>query len=85
MATMAENETGNLPDSQAQSETSTSGFEQVQEFLYNLVQDAQASGSIVCVVAIIPPSMQTTMQHGKQEPFSTSCQPKSGTCPKRAN
>ena len=52
--------------------------EQIQEYLFNIVQDAQALGSVVQIVNIVP--SLTIDQDGQLQ--ALACGPKDVICPK---
>ena len=52
--------------------------EELYEFLHNVIQDAQASGSIVNIITIIP----TQADAGAESLAQVQCKPKADTCPK---
>lgn len=52
----------------------------VYELLYNIVMEAHASGAVVLITAILPPTSSST--EGEVGTSSSTCDPKSGICPK---
>ncbi|MEW8628244.1 MAG: hypothetical protein AB2551_21040 [Candidatus Thiodiazotropha sp.] len=57
-----------------------SGREDLYEFMNNIIQDAQASGSIVQIITIFP---ETTMEGSSDASVEVKgCKPKAVHCPK---
>lgn len=52
--------------------------EQMQEYLYNIVQDAQSLGSVVQLITITP----TFIRDADGRVFAAACGPKDVICPK---
>ncbi len=53
------------------------GNDEVYEFLGNVIQEAQASGSIVQIITIYPP-----VEALSNEAITKGCKPKADHCPK---
>jgi hypothetical protein len=60
-----------------------SGREDLYEFMSNIIQDAQASGSIVQIITIIPE--MTIEEDERGDVVIKGCKPKAATCPKGHN